>query len=123
MSRQSSKRKGKGKRPPSPNPATSDGGSDDGVQNQIVPSKKLRIVSPERINSRLFSSAQNATSSSSKGLAGFASLINRSSLSAAKTETNRGLKSSTSGRLGRAGANAKSALQMVNSVLHHLAPI
>ncbi|KJA24717.1 hypothetical protein HYPSUDRAFT_53529 [Hypholoma sublateritium FD-334 SS-4] len=99
--RSSSKKKGKGKRPPSPTPPTSDVDSDDAIRNQNASSKKPRISSP----------VMNATASSSKGMAGFTSLVNRSNLNVAKAETNRGLKGGTSGRLSRAGASAKSTLQ------------
>lgn len=92
MCRRSSK--GKGKRLPSPN-HSSDEGHDAADQLAV---KKLRRSSPERITNAALAKAGTAIAGSSKGLAGFAS--------AAKSETNTGLKGS-SGQVPRTGAGSK----------------
>jgi hypothetical protein len=47
------------------------------------------------------------SNSSSKGLAGFAALVNKANLSAAKTETSRGLRSSSSSKFQGVGATSR----------------
>lgn len=100
MRRRSSK--GKGKRLPSPN-HSSDEGHDAADQLAV---KKLCRSSPERITNAALAKAGTAIAGSSKGLAGFASLVTRASMIAAKSETNTGLKGS-SGQVPRTGAGSK----------------
>lgn len=106
MSRRPSKRKGKGKRLPSPFSSEEDNVF---VEDQGGPPKKARFSSPQRIqDTALAKIANKSASSSSKGMAGFASLLHRTNLSAAREETNQGLKGGTSGQLGRTSTQAVS---------------
>ena len=108
MHRRPSNLKGKSKRRASPSPTPS---SDrrDSTPDQIYPSpKRLRPSSPERIKqaalAKVVSKSKAGSSSSSKGLAGFAALVSNANLSAARTETSLGLRS---GRSRGGGASTK----------------
>jgi hypothetical protein len=95
MHRRPSNLKGKGKRRASPSPTPS---SDerDSTPDQIHQSpKRLRLSSPERIKQAALAKvvSKSKAGSSSKGLAGFAALVNNANLSAARTETSLGLRS------------------------------
>ena len=84
--------KRKGKRRSHSVPTTSE---DDLFTDQLpAPNKRLRISSPERVQHAAL--AKITAGTSSKGLAGFAALVNNSSLSAARMETTQGMRSSSS---------------------------
>jgi hypothetical protein len=108
--RPSSKARGK-KRQASPTPSFSSVEGDSTLdQSRLV--KKSRLTSPARIKQAVLAKVANKSKlgSSSKGLAGFAALVNNSNLAAARKETNRGLRpgsSSTQSR-GGPGTSAKS---------------
>jgi hypothetical protein len=115
--------KGKGKRLPSP---TNSSDEENMVRDRNIPSKRPRKASTERIQaSALAKMANNATTSSSKGMAGFSALItNRTNLSAATLETNRGLKGGISGRRqGRTSAKSKAVAKAVWITIHFLCNI
>ena len=104
--------KGKGKRVASPTPTLSSSDNDNSVTDQPPPAKKrLRIQSPEQVKKMALAKVSKA-GSSSKGLAGFAALVNNANLSAARTETNRGLHSGSSSSRPRS-ASAKSKAKIV----------
>ena len=88
--------KGK-KRQASPTPSLSS------VEGESTPDrshvvKKSRLTSPARVRQAVLTKVANKSKigSSSKGLAGFAALVNNLNLAAARTETNRGLRSGSS---------------------------
>ena len=84
--------KGKGKRRSNSVPTPSE---DDIFADQLPPpNKRLRISSPERVQHAAL--AKITAGSLSKGLAGFAALVNNSNLSAARMETVQGMRSSSS---------------------------
>jgi len=91
----------KGKRkanPPAPAPLSSD--ESDTAPNERHPSKKPRLTSPARVRQATMVKVESTSKSgsSSKGMAGFAALINSASLSAARKETNQGLRSGSSSK-------------------------
>jgi len=89
-SSRTSKRKGKRRSNSVPTPS-----EDDLFADQLpAPNKRLRISSPERVQHAAL--AKITAGSSSKGLAGFAALMNNSSLSAARLETVQGMRSGSS---------------------------
>ena len=84
--------KGKSKRNSNFVPTPSE---DDLSADQLPPpNKRLRISSPEHVQHAAL--AKITASSSSKGLAGFAALVNNSNLSAAHMETIQGMRSGSS---------------------------
>ena len=104
--------KGKGKRVASPTPTPSASDDDNSVADQPPPAtKRLRIRSPDRVKKVALAKVSKA-SSSSKGLAGFAALVNNANLSAACMETNRDLCSGSSSSRPRS-ASVKSKAKMV----------
>lgn len=104
--------KGKGKRVASPTPTPSSSDDDNSVTVQPPPAtKRLRIRSPERVKKIALAKVSKA-SSSSKGLAGFAALVNNANLSAARAETNQGLRSGSSSSRPRS-ASVKSKAKIV----------
>jgi len=58
--------------------------------------KRSRLSSPARVRQAALAKVKAKSGSSSKGLAGFAALVNNANLSAARAETNRGLRSGSS---------------------------
>ena len=83
--------KGKGKRVASPTPTPSASDDDNSIADQSPPATKhLRIQSPEWVKKMALAKVSKA-SSSLKGLAGFAALVNNANLSVACTETIQGL--------------------------------
>jgi hypothetical protein len=106
MHRRSSKGK---KRQASPTPSLSSvEGDSTPDRSHLV--KKFRLTSPARVKQAVLTKVANKSKmgSSSKGLAGFAALVNNSNLAAARTETNRGFRSGNSSMQYRGGASAKS---------------
>lgn len=102
--------KGK-KRQASPTPSLSSVEGDSTLdRSRLI--KKSRLSSPTRVKQAVLTKVANKSKlgSSSKGLAGFAALVNNSNLAAARTETNRGLRSGNSSTQSRShgGASAKS---------------
>lgn len=100
--------KGK-KRQASPTPSSSSVEGDSTLdQSRLV--KKSRLTSPARVKQAVLAKVANKSKlgSSSKGLAGFAALVNNSNLAAARKETNRGLRSGSSSTQTRGGTSAKS---------------
>ena len=98
-------RSGKGKRKATGNVSSSASSAEDAPDHG--PSmKRSRRRSPVRIKQVAMaklaskSGSSSKTGSSSKGLASFASLINNANLTAARVETNRGLRSSSSSKGG-----------------------
>ena len=110
MSRHSSK----GKRKASP-PASRFSDEDDpqDVLEELYPTKKRRVSSPARVKQAALArvaSTSMSGSSSKKGLAGFTTLINSTSLAAAHKETNQGLCSgSSSAKQSHAGGSSTKA--------------
>jgi hypothetical protein len=99
--------KGK-KRQASPTPSRSSVEGDSTLdQSRLV--KKSRLTSPARVKQAVLAKVANKSKlgSSSKGLAGFAALVNNSSLTAARKETNHGLRSGSSSTQTRGGTSAK----------------
>jgi hypothetical protein len=96
----------KGKRKASPSPSSSAEESDENIP---LVRKRTRLGSPARVKQAAMAKVASTSrkSSSSKGLAGFAALVNNSSLSAAKAEMTRGLRSGSSSGF-RRGVGAKS---------------
>ena len=96
--------KGKSKRSSNSVPTSSE---DDLFADQLPPpNKRVRISSPERVQHAAL--AKITQGSSSKGLAGFAALVNNSNLLAARTETIQGMRSgSSSSTKYRNGAGAR----------------
>ena len=92
------RRKGKRKASPSPSPSSSSVDNDNGLS---VHTKRLRRSSPARVRQVALAkvASKSRPGSSSKGLAGFAALVNNANLSAARAETSRGLRSSSSSRI------------------------
>jgi len=80
-------KKGKRKRSPS---------SSDTDDDSHLISKRSHLSSPARVRQAALVKvkAKSGSSESSKGLASFAALVNNANLSAARAETNRGLRSS-----------------------------
>ena len=104
--------KGKGKQVASPTPTLSSSDNDNSVTDQPPPAKKcLQIQSPEWVKKMALVKVSKA-GSSSKGLAGFAALVNNAKLSAARTEMNQGLHSGSSSSRPRS-ASAKSKAKIV----------
>ncbi len=105
----SRRRPSKGKRKASPSPSLSsvEGDSD---PDQSHPIKRSRVSSPVRVKQAVLAkvASKSNSGSSSKGLAGFAALINNTNLSAARIETNTGLNSGSSSKRSRGGAGSQS---------------
>ncbi|KAF8800930.1 hypothetical protein BYT27DRAFT_7227074 [Phlegmacium glaucopus] len=103
--------KGKGKRKASPSPSSSSV-EDDSITDTSRPVvKRIRLSSPARVKQAAMAKmvSKSKLSSSSKGLAGFTALVNNANLSAARMETNHGLRSGSSSLRSRGGgASAKS---------------
>ena len=95
----------KGKRKASPSPAASSSSVDDDDTHLVH--KRLRRNSPARVRQVALAKVASKSNSSSKGLAGFAALVNKANLSAAKTETSRGLRSSSSSKFHGVGAKSR----------------
>jgi hypothetical protein len=87
--------KGKAKRKASPSPSSSLAEESD---SDVVPlaCKKIRLKSPARVKQVALAKVASKAGSLSKGLAGFAALVNNANLSAARAETSRGLRSGSS---------------------------
>ena len=105
MSHRSSKGKRKAS-PPAPAPLSSD--ESDTALNERHPTKKPRLSSPACVRQAAMVKVESTSSksgSSSKGMAGFAALINNANLSAARKETNQGLRSGSSSK--RSGSQSK----------------
>ena len=104
-----SRRPSKGKRKASPAPSISlssdEGDSRDTIADagESHPIKRPRLNSPARVRQAALAkvASTSKSGSSSKGLAGFAALINTASLSAARKETNQGLRRSGASSLKR----------------------
>lgn len=106
MHRRSSK--GKRKASPSPSPSSEEDSTPD--HHPGPSTKRTRLSSPARVQQAALAKAvkMSNTSSPSKGMAGFAALVNNSNLLAARTETNRGLRPGISSSRSRGGgASAK----------------
>ena len=109
-----SHRSSKGQQKASP-PASRSSDEDDqqDVLEEHYPTKKHRVSSPARVKQAALArvaSTSMSGSSSKKGLAGFAALINSTSLAAACKETNRGLHSgSSSAKQSHAGGSSTKA--------------
>ena len=90
------RRKGKGKRKASPSPSPSPSSVDNDDAHLVH--KRPRRSSPARVRQVALAkvASKSKSNSSSKGLAGFAALVNNANLSAARAETSRGLRSSSS---------------------------
>ena len=96
---------GKGKRKASPSLSPSS------VEEESIPDqsrpviKKLRLSSPARVKQAALAKivSKSKLSSSSKGLAGFTAMVNNANLSAARMETNHGLRSGSSSSRSRSG--------------------
>ena len=95
----------KGKRKASPSPSSS---SVDNDNAHLVHTKRPRRSSSAQVRQVALAkvASKSRSDSSSKGLAGFAALVNKANLSAARAETSRGLRSSSSSRIH--GIEAKS---------------
>jgi hypothetical protein len=94
----------KGKRKASPSPAASS--SSDNDEAHLV-HKRSRRNSPARVRQVALAKVASKSNSSSKGLAGFAALVNKANLSAAQTETSRGLRSSSSSKFHGVGVKSR----------------
>lgn len=116
--------KGKGKRKASPSPSSSSV-EEDSTPDQSHPStKRFRLSSPACVKQAALAKmvGKSKASSPSKGMAGFAALVNNANLSAACSETNRGLRpqagsSSSRSRSGGASAKPKAVKTVRQSVL------
>lgn len=88
----------KGKRKASPSPSTSSSAIDS--DDAHLAHKRPRRSSPARVTQVALAkvASKSKSNSSSKGLAGFVALVNNANLSAARAETSRGLRSSSSSR-------------------------
>lgn len=100
--------KGKGKRKASPSPSPSLASVEES-DSDVAPlaHKKIRLRSPARVKQVALAKVASKTGSSSKGLAGFAALVNNANLSAARAETSHGLRSGSSSSRFRAGIKSK----------------
>ena len=98
-------RKGKQKATRSVSLSSSSG---EDATNQGPSTKRSRLHSPVRVKqvavAKLLASKSG---SSSKGLAGFASLVNNAKLTAARVETNWGLRSSSSSKVSHGGLSTQ----------------
>ena len=104
MSRRSSKGKRKAISPAPQAMAPLSSDESDTPLNERHPTKKARPNSPARVKQAAMDKVSKL-GSSSKGMAGFAALISSSSLSAARKETNQGLRSGSSSK--RSGSQSK----------------
>ena len=95
----------KGKRKASPSPTASSSSVDDDEAHLVH--KRSRRNSPAQVRQVALAKVASKSNSSSKGLAGFAALVNKANLSAAKTETSRGLRSSSSSKFHGVGAKSR----------------
>ena len=118
----SRRRPSKGKRKASPPaPSTSLHVSSDEVDTDDLehPTKRPRLTSPARVRQAALAKVASKSSSSSKGLAGFAALINTASLSAARKETNQGLRPVASSSKRSRGAVSRSKTGRAVQVLFY----
>lgn len=119
----SRRRPSKGKRKASPPaPSTSLHVSSDEVDTDDLeshPTKRPRLTSPARVRQAALAKVASKSSSSSKGLAGFAALINTASLSAARKETNQGLRPVASSSKRSRGAVSRSKAGRAVQVLFY----
>jgi len=99
--------KGNGKRKASPSPSPSLEELDSDPDVPPLTRKKFRLRSPARVKQVVLAKVASKAGSSSKGLAGFAALVNNANLSAARAETSRGLRSGSSSSRLRAGIKSK----------------
>jgi hypothetical protein len=101
--------KGKGKRRATPSPSPSSVEDDSDPDRNRLRKKKIRLTSPARVKQTALAKVANKSISSSslKGLAGFAALVNNANVSAAQAETSRGLRSSSSKGRGVTGVKSK----------------
>ena len=81
--------------------------SADDATNQGPSTKRSRLHSPVRVKQVVMAKLASKSGSSSKGLAGFASLVNNAKLTAARVETNRGLRSSSSSKVSHGGLSTQ----------------
>jgi hypothetical protein len=88
--------KGKGKRKASPSPSLSASDVQDSDDDSHSVRKRSCLSSPARVRQAALVKVKAKSSSSAKGLAGFAALVNNTNLSAARAETSRGLRSGSS---------------------------
>lgn len=97
----------KGKRKASPSPAASSSSVDN--DNTHLVHKRSRRNSPARVREVALAkvASKSKSNSSSKGLAGFAALVSNANLSAARTETSRGLRSSSSSKFHGVGSKSR----------------
>jgi hypothetical protein len=111
--------KGKGKRKASPSPSSSSVEDVSVLNHGRLRNKKVRITSPARVKQTALAKVANKSTSSSslKGLAGFAALVNNANVTAAQAETNRGLRSSSSRSHGIAGIKPKAEKMVSISIL------
>ena len=122
MCRCSSGSKGKGKRKASPSPIPSSGEEDSTPDHlQSRPStKRFRLSSPAHVKQAALTKvvSKSKASYSSKGMAGFATLINNANLLAVHTEMNHGLcPGSSSSRGGGPSAKPKAGKMVCQSIL------
>ncbi len=112
---------GKGKRKASPSLSPSSSSANESDDDTHVVRKRTRLTSPARVKQAALAkvASKSLSSSSSKGLAGFAALVNKANLSAAQAETSRGLRSVSSSRFrGGASARVKGEKTVSGVILH-----
>ena len=97
----------KGKRKATGNVSSSASSAEDVPDRGPSTKKKSRRRSPVRVKEVAIAKASKS-GSESKGLASFESLINNSNLTAAREETNRGLKSTSSSKGSRGSSSTQS---------------
>ena len=94
--------------------------SDEDATKQGPSSKRSRLHSPVHVKQVAMAKLASKSGSTSKGLAGLASLVNNAILTAARVETNRGLRSSSSSKVshGGSGTQFRADKQVFGSVTH-----
>src|SRR5260221_12316934 len=87
--------------------------SSSGEEDTNPVSKRICLTSPARVI-RVASAKASKTSSSSKGLAGFAALVNNANLSAARAETGCGLRPGSSSSKAHGGVPKSKVVKTVS---------
>ena len=100
-------RKGKQKATRSVSLSSSVEDLDSDAADQGPSTKRFRLHSPVRVKQIAMAKLASKSGSSSKGLAGFASLVNNANLTAARVETNRGLRSTSSSKVSHGGSSTQ----------------